>query len=103
MIKTIEPGRAVHDERGRLRGHLYTRTSDGKLGIRGLDGRPLGYYDPVSDLTKNLGGTPIGTGNILEQLVGVRPPPRVRVAHPHARARPGPPRRSALRFGRLFR
>lgn len=81
-----EPGQAIHDDRGRLLGWRYTRF-DGKAAVRGLDGLPRGYYDPVTDTTRDLSGSQIGIGDILERLVGGRPLPRVRTSRSAAVSR----------------
>lgn len=83
-----DPGQAIHDDRGRLLGWRYTRF-DGKPAVRGVDGLPRGYYDPLTDTTRDLSGSPISIGDVLEKLVGGRPVPKVRVA------RAGAPRATA--------
>lgn len=79
MANVPDPGQGIHDDRGRLVGRRYTR-ADGRTGVRGIDGLPRGYYDPISDTTRDLSGNPIGVGDILESLVGGRPLLRVRTS-----------------------
>ena len=59
------------DNLGRATGEIQIY-DDGKQQLRDVQGRPLGSYDPRSNLRRDIVGRPLGQGNLLPALIKLR-------------------------------
>lgn len=58
----------LKDRNGRRIGEIRENTN-GKLEIRDAQGRRIGQYDPVRDVTVDQSGRKVGNGNLLTMLL----------------------------------
>ena len=60
----------LRNANGKLIGWIETESS-GKQTGRGATGAPLGYFDAKNNVTRDVKGKRIGTGNHLATLIGM--------------------------------
>lgn len=79
MAREPTQGQQVRSESGRLLGRTQ-ELPDGKQEIRDTLGNLRGTYDPKTNETIEWRGRRIGSGNLLEALVGAKRFPEIRVS-----------------------